>query len=288
MNVGMNEDYAALIKALPHIRALRGKTVVVKYGGNAMINEALKAAVIEDLVFLQTAGIVVVLVHGGGPEIDAMLKAVGKESRFVNGLRYTDCETMDIVQMVLCGKVNKGIVALLEAAGVRTIGLCGIDGSLLSATRDTRADLGLVGKIENVNTDFLSSIIAGGALPVISSVAPGAGSEAGLVFNVNADTAAAKIAAAMKAEKLVLMTDIAGILRDPHNTDTLIRNATLSGMEALKKEGVISGGMIPKVECCEIALLGGVKKSHIIDGRVPHALLTCLFSDEGIGTTLSV
>jgi acetylglutamate kinase len=283
----MNEDYRALIKALPHIRALRGKIVVVKYGGNAMLNDALKSAVIEDLVFLQTAGITVALVHGGGPEIEAMLKATGKESRFVNGLRYTDDETMDIVLMVLAGKVNKGIVALLEAAGARAAGICGIDGSLFSATRDTRDDLGLVGKIEHVNTDFLFSIIASGALPVISSVARGAGSEASLIFNVNADTAAAQLAAALKAEKLVLMTDVAGLLADASDSRTLIKSATLAHLDALKKDGVIKGGMIPKLECCEVALCGGVNKTHIIDGRTPHALLSCLFSDEGTGTTIT-
>jgi acetylglutamate kinase len=266
--------------------ALRGKTIVVKYGGSAMINDALKAAVIEDIVFVQKAGIPVILVHGGGPEIEAMLKAVGKESRFVNGLRYTDAETMEIVQMVLCGKVNKNITALLETAGATAIGLSGIDGSLFQAERVKGADLGLVGKIEKVNVDFLKAIMRSGALPVISSVALGCGADQGLSLNVNADTAAAKIAAAVKAEKLILITDVPGILRDVRDRDSLISNASLEDIDKLKKEGVITRGMLPKVDCCEIALSGGVRCAHIIDGRVPHSLLSELFTDEGIGTMI--
>ncbi|MDR3324852.1 MAG: acetylglutamate kinase [Spirochaetaceae bacterium] len=279
-------ESAALIKALPHIKALRGKTIVVKYGGNAMINDALKAAVIEDVVFMQTAGIPVVLVHGGGPEIEAMLKAVGKESHFINGLRHTDEETMAIVQMVLCGKVNKDIVALLETAGATAVGLSGIDGSLFQAEREKGADLGLVGKIHTVNVAFLKAIMQSGALPVVSSVALGSGADRGIALNVNADTAAAKIAAAIKAEKLILMTDVPGILRNVHDPDSLISNASLADIDKLKKDGSITKGMIPKVDCCEIALHGGVKRAHIIDGRAPHALLAELFTDEGIGTMI--
>ncbi|MDR3301824.1 MAG: acetylglutamate kinase [Spirochaetaceae bacterium] len=267
-------------------RASGAKTVVVKYGGNAMINDALKDAVIKDIVFVQQAGIRVILVHGGGPEIEAMLKAVGKESRSVNGLRYTDEETMEIVQMVLCGKVNKNITAMLETAGVTAIGLSGIDGSLFQAQREKGADLGLVGKIEKVNVEFLKAIMQSGALPVISSVALGCGEDRGRSLNVNADTAAAKIAAAVQAEKLILMTDVPGILRDVRDSDSLISDASLEEIARLKKEGVITKGMLPKVDCCEIALSAGVQCAHIIDGRLPHSLLSELFTNEGIGTMI--
>jgi acetylglutamate kinase len=263
-----------------------------------MINNELKAAVVSDIVTMHREGINVVLVHGGGPEIEIMLKAVGRESRFINGLRYTDEKTMEIVQMVLCGKVNKDLVALLQLAGASAIGLCGIDGALLEAERETcgangafhpaftmeRAiftqgaiggDLGLVGKITNVNVKFLQLIMKIG-VPVISSVALGSGAGAALSLNVNADTAAAHIAAACKAEKLILMTDIAGILRDVNKSETLIKNIDRAGLAKLKAEGIISAGMIPKVECCETALAGGVGEVHIIDGRVPHAILAAL------------
>ncbi|MDR3146365.1 MAG: acetylglutamate kinase [Treponema sp.] len=266
----------------------RGRTVVVKYGGNAMINADLKAAVIRDVVFMACAGIRTVLVHGGGPEIEAMLRALGKESRFVRGLRYTDRETMEIVQMVLCGKVNKDIAALIGEAGGRAIGLCGIDGGLLRARRLRIAgeDLGLVGEIESVNARVLEIVLDSGAIPVVSSVALGLGEEAGLSLNINADTAAARIAVAMGAEKLLLMTDVRGILRDVEDTGSLIRSASRSEAEGLIREGVVSKGMIPKVECCIRAIEGGVEKAHIIDGRQPHALLTELFTDEGIGTMI--
>jgi acetylglutamate kinase len=268
------------------IKSLRGKTVVVKYGGNAMINNELKASLAGDLVVMQKAGINVILVHGGGPEIEAMLKATGRQSRFVNGLRYTDEQTMEIVQMVLCGKVNKDIVALLQNSGANAIGLCGIDCALLQAERITgaAADLGLVGKIVKVNVDFLRSIMQL-ALPVISSVALCCGGESALVLNVNADTAAAEIAAACKADKLILMTDIAGILRDVNKPQTLIGEIGLEGLASLKAEGVISRGMIPKVECCEIAVRSGVGEAHIIDGRVAHSVLDSL-SGENAGTII--
>jgi acetylglutamate kinase len=287
----------ALIQGLPYIQALRGKTIVVKYGGNAMINAELKASVIKDIVFLHTVGIPVILVHGGGPEIEAMLRAVGKESRFVNGLRYTDEETMSIVQMVLCGKVNKEITALLEAEGVHALGICGIDGALFQAERENKLDLGFVGKIKKVNVNFLRAIMQGcrsiendgqqdRIIPVISSVALGVGADKGLSLNVNADTAAALTAEAIKAEKLILMTDVAGLLRDIQNPESLIREANLADIDKLKKEGAVSKGMVPKLDCCEIALLGGVKAAHIIDGRVPHGLLAELFGGERIGTMI--
>jgi acetylglutamate kinase len=283
----MNHDRAeVLIHALPYIQNYRGKTVVVKYGGNAMINGDLKAAVIQDVILMACVGIRTVLVHGGGPEIEAMLAAVGKESRFVQGLRYTDEETMEIVQMVLCGKVNKDITALIQQAGGRAMGLCGIDGAMLKANRIRGQDLGLVGEIAEVDVGVLNSVLDSGAIPVVSSVAYGIGEDAGRALNINADTAAAKIAAAMGAEKLLLMTDVRGILRDVHDPDSLIKELNRSELEALKKSGVINKGMIPKAECCCLAMDGGVKKAHIIDGRLPHALLIELFTDEGIGTMI--
>jgi acetylglutamate kinase len=278
-----------LVQALPYIRSHRGRTIVVKYGGNAMINESLKAQVIQDIVLMNYVGIRVVLVHGGGPEIGALLTRLGMESRFVRGLRYTDEETMEVVQMVLCGKLNKDITALIENAGGRAVGLCGLDGATLKARRIPAEgeDLGLVGEIEEVDTALLNALLDSGAIPVLSSVAFGLGKDQGRSLNVNADTAAAKIAAALGAEKLLLMTDVRGILRDLGDPDSLIRTATLAELEALKREGVVSKGMIPKVDCCAIALSGGVKRAHIIDGREPHALIVELFTDEGVGTMIS-
>jgi acetylglutamate kinase len=282
-----NHDRAeVLIHALPYIQQHRGKTMVVKYGGNAMINGELKAAVIQDVILMACVGIRVVLVHGGGPEIEAMLGAVGKESRFVRGLRYTDEETMEIVQMVLCGKVNKDITALIQQSGGRAIGLCGIDGAMLKANRIAGEDLGLVGEIAEVDVSVLNSVLDSGAIPVVSSVAYGLGGDTGRALNINADIAAARIAAAMGAEKLLLMTDVRGILRDVSDPDSLIKTATRSELEALKKSGVVNKGMIPKTDCCCLAMDGGVKKAHIIDGRLPHALLIELFTDEGIGTMI--
>jgi acetylglutamate kinase len=252
-----------------------------------MINAELKKAVIDDIVFIAAVGIRVALVHGGGPEIDAMLKAVGKEIRFVNGLRYTDDETMNIVQMVLCGKVSKDICALIQGAGAQAVGLCGLDGGLIEAVRVTTADLGLVGDIQRVNKDFLEKALDSGAIPVISSVAMGAGEDAGKSLNVNADTVAAVIAAALGAEKLVLVTDVPGILRKVLEPESLISTVSRRELDELRKDGVLSKGMIPKSECCALALDGGVRKAHIIDGRIPHSLLTELFTNEGIGTLIT-
>jgi acetylglutamate kinase len=286
-SINNNDRAEVLVHALPYIQAFAGKTVVVKYGGNAMINAALKAAVIQDLVLMNCVGIKTVLVHGGGPEIEAMLNNLGKESRFVQGLRYTDEETMEVVQMVLCGKVNKDITALIQQAGGKALGLCGIDGGLLQARRYTKGeDLGLVGEIETVNTSVLDNVLSGGAIPVISSVALGVGDAAGHTLNVNADIAAAEIAVAIKAEKLILMTDVQGILRNVQDPDSLLKQLPRAELENLKKTGVVSKGMIPKTDCCSLALNGGVKKAHIIDGRLPHALLIELFTDEGIGTMI--
>ncbi len=275
-----------LVQALPYIQRYQGKTIVVKYGGNAMINEELKTAVIEDVILMACVGIRVVLVHGGGPEIEAMLKKTGKESRFVNGLRYTDEETMEIVQMVLCGKVNKDITSLIEQAGGKAIGLCGIDGAMLKARRITTQDLGFVGEIDEVDVSVLNTVLDSGAIPVVSSVAYGIGDDEGHALNINADIAAAKIASAVGAEKLVLMTDVQGILRNVQDPLSLVKSASLEELEQMKKDGILSKGMIPKADCCGLALKGGVKQATIIDGRVPHALLVELFTDEGIGTML--
>jgi len=283
-----NEVRAALlVKALPYIQNFQNKTIVVKYGGNAMQSDEIKNAVIEDIILMACVGIRTVLVHGGGPDIDAMLKKTGKESRFIDGLRYTDEETMDIVQMVLCGKVNKEIAALIQKNGGRAIGLCGIDGGMLKASRmKGKNDFGLVGEIEQVDVSMLTALLENGIIPVISSVAYGTGEDEGKSLNINADIAAAKIAAALGAEKLVLMTDVRGILRDIKDEASLIKSAARMQLENLKKEGIISKGMIPKTDCCAMAIDGGVKKAHIIDGRLPHALLIELFTDEGIGTMI--
>jgi acetylglutamate kinase len=279
-----------LVQALPYIRKYRGRTIVVKYGGASMINGELKAQVIQDIVLMNYVGIRVVLVHGGGPEIEALLKRLGKESRFVRGLRYTDEETMEAVQMVLCGKLNKDITALIGNAGGRAVGLCGVDGATLKARRLKAGgeDLGLVGEIEEVDTALLDALLDSGIIPVLSSVAFGLGEDAGRSLNVNADTAAAKLAAAMKAEKLLLMTDVKGIMRDMADPGSLIQSLSLAELEALKEQGVVSKGMIPKADCCALALSGGVKKAHIIDGREPHSLIVELFTDQGVGTMVNL
>jgi acetylglutamate kinase len=280
------ERASVLVQALPYIQSFQNKTIVVKYGGNAMLNNDLKKAVMEDVILMACVGIRLVLVHGGGPEIEALLKKTGKESRFVNGLRYTDEETMEIVQMVLCGKLNKEIVALIQKNGGRAVGLCGLDGGMLKARRMKNDDLGLVGEIEQVNANVLNAVLQHGVIPVVSSVAYGTGEDEGKSLNINADIAAAKIAAALGAEKLVLMTDVRGILRDVKDENSLIKSVERSELDSLKKEGILTGGMIPKTDCCAMALDGGVKKTHIIDGRLPHALLIELLTDEGIGTMI--
>ena len=271
-----------LVRALPYIQTHKGKTVVVKYGGNAMVNEDLKAAVMSDIVLMQLVGIHVVLVHGGGPEISAMLKKIGKESRFVNGMRYTDEETVDIVQMVLAGKVNKDLVQLLERNNGRAVGLCGLDGGMIKVQKlQAEEDLGFVGDITHVNTSVITDVTEAGYVPVIATVGA---DENGTAYNINADVAASRIAAALGAEKLILMTDIRGLLRDKNDEETLIPQVNVSDVPRLKKEGIISGGMIPKIDCCVEAVRRGVPRAHIIDGRTPHSILIELFSDEAIGT----
>lgn len=271
-----------LIQAMPYIKKFSGETVVVKYGGNAMINEELKSAVMSDLVLMQLVGVNVVLVHGGGPEINSMLNAVGKESKFVNGMRVTDEETIDIVQMVLAGKVNKSLVQLLESHGGKALGLCGLDGRLLMAEKlVTGADLGYVGEIKEVNSAPLENAIKTGYIPIVATVA---GGYDGNVYNINADIAAAHIAAKLGAKKLILMTDIRGLLRDVNDENSLIPVVNVSEVPMLKRDGIIKGGMIPKIDCCVEAVRQGVNRAHIIDGRIEHSILLELFSDEGIGT----
>lgn len=271
-----------LVQAMPYIQKYAGKTIVVKYGGNAMINEELKSAVMSDIVLLQLVGVNVVLVHGGGPEINAMLKKTGKESKFVNGMRVTDEETIDIVQMVLAGKVNKSLANQLNLSGGKAIGLCGLDGNLLKAEKQTKnGDIGFVGDITDVDVTVINDVINSGYIPVIATVAGGSEGE---VYNINADIAAAAIAAKLNAQKLILMTDVRGLLRDKDDEDTLISVVNVSDVPRLKNEGIISGGMIPKIDCCVEAVRQGVDRAHILDGRIPHSILIELFSDEGIGT----
>ena len=284
MNISDADRAKVLVQALPYIQKYAGKTVVVKYGGNAMINEGLKDAVMSDIVLMQLVGINVVLVHGGGPEISSMLKKIGKESRFVNGMRYTDSETMDIVQMVLAGKVNKDLVQLLEQHSGRAVGLCGLDGKMILAEKLASAeDLGYVGEITEVNTQIIKDATDRGYIPIVATVG---GSRSGEIYNSNADIAAARIAAELGALKLILMTDIRGLLRNKEDENTLIPVVNVSEVPKLRHEGIISGGMIPKIDCCVEAVRRGVGRAHIIDGRIPHSILIELFSDEGIGTML--
>ena len=282
MNITNAQRAKVLVHALPYIQKYRDKIIVVKYGGNAMINEELKDSVMRDIVLLSLMDIKVVLVHCGGPEITDMLARVGKKTEFVNGLRVTDKETVDIVQMVLAGKINKNLVNLLSVQGGKAIGLSGIDGQMIVAQAKDEA-LGYVGEITEVNTQVVADVLDKGYIPVISTVAC---DKEGNTYNVNADTAAAKIAGALGAECLISMTDISGILRDKDDPDTLISTINVSDTPELVAEGIISGGMIPKVECCTEAIRRGVKKVFIIDGRVPHSLLIETLTDEGMGTML--
>ena len=286
MELSHSDRAQVLVEALPYIQRYNKETVVIKYGGNAMISEELRKAVISDIILLKLVGMNVVVIHGGGPEISAMLKKTGKESRFVNGLRYTDEETMDIVQMVLCGKVNKDLVATLNRAGGSAIGLCGLDGGMLKAVRRTEdgVDYGLVGDIVEVDPKPIEDAIAGGFIPVISTVAQGTDAETS--YNVNADTAAAKVATALHAEKLILLTDVRGLLRDKNDESTLISRIHPSDVPRLMKDGIIAGGMIPKIDCCVEAVRSGVARTHILDGRIPHSILIEVLSHAGIGTMI--
>ena len=282
----MNSDFSnaqraeVLTQALPYIKRYNGKIVVLKYGGNAMINEQLKQQVMEDIVLLWLIGIKIVLVHGGGPEISDLMGRLGKKAEFVDGLRVTDKETADIVQMVLAGKVNKTLVNLLEVKGGRAMGISGMDGHLIEAEiKDER--LGYVGRITSVNITPINDLLEKGYIPVVSTVGC---DRQGNNYNINGDTAAAFISGALKAERLIMMTDIAGILRDRNDPSTLIPDVDISEAEKLKEQGVVSGGMVPKVDCCIEALKKGVKNVVIMDGRVPHSILMEILTDEGAGT----
>ena len=278
MQISNHNRAQVLVQALPYIQKYAGKTVVVKYGGNAMINEELKDAVMSDIVLMQLVGINVVLVHGGGPEISSMLKKIGKESRFIKGMRYTDAETMDIVQQVLAGKVNKQLVQHLERHSGRAVGLCGLDGGMLKADKliSGSEDLGFVGEIREVNTDIIENATKNGYVPIIATIAGGYHGE---VYNINADIAAAQIAAKLDAVKLILMTDVRGLLRDKDDENSLIPVVNVSEVPSYQRQGIISGGMIPKIDCCVEAVRQGVERAHIIDGRIPHSILIEMFSD---------
>jgi acetylglutamate kinase len=281
-----NEDATrvrVLSEALPYIQKFAGRTVVVKYGGAAMKDGSLKEGVIRDLVFMACVGIRPVLVHGGGPEINSWLEKIGIEPQFKAGLRVTDAATMDVVEMVLVGRVNKEIVSLINQAGAKAVGLCGKDGNLITARPDGREEIGFVGEVSNVNVDILNTLVKSGYIPVVSSVAA---DENGQAYNINADTVAGEIAAALGAEKLILMTDTPGLMRDFKDPTTLIRQLDIQGARTLIDDGTVSGGMIPKLTCCIRSLAQGVKAAHIIDGRLSHSLLLEIFTDNGTGSMI--
>ncbi|WP_294348768.1 acetylglutamate kinase [uncultured Clostridium sp.] len=283
----MNYDDRAniLVHALPYIQKYNNKVIVVKYGGNAMINEELKETVINDIVLMKCVGFKPVVVHGGGPDITNLIERLGEKSKFINGLRYTDKTAIEVVQMVLGGKVNKNLVSLIEKDGGKALGLCGMDGSLLKAKKlEGDVDLGYVGEITSVNTDILKVALDSGYIPVIGSVALGEDDDC--LYNINADLCASKIASALKAEKLILLTDVPGVMKDPKDINSLISVLRLHEVPKLTFEGVIKGGMIPKIDCCVESVRMGVERAHIIDGRVPHSLLLELFFDDGIGTMI--
>jgi acetylglutamate kinase len=281
-----------LVEALPYIEKFYGKIVVIKYGGHAMVNCALKQAVMKDIVLMKYVGMHPVLVHGGGPDITGMLQKLGKKTDFVGGLRVTDRETMEIVEMVLVGKVNKQIVGLINQTGGHAVGLCGKDANLFEAAKKMpevktpdggweKVDIGFVGEVARVNPGIVRNVIKEGYIPVIAPTAVGPGGES---YNINADYVAGRLAAALQAEKLVLLTDVEGVMRRPNDTDSRISRIRVGEVDGLIKSGVITGGMIPKIEACLDALRGGVNRAHILDGRVPHAILLEVFTDEGIGT----
>jgi len=272
-----------LSEALPYIQEFAGRTVVVKYGGAAMKDGSLKEKVIRDIVFLSCVGIRPVVVHGGGPEINTWLEKLGIEPQFKNGLRVTDAATMDVVEMVLVGRVNKELVALVNQAGGKAVGLCGKDANLIKARPQGSEDIGFVGEVQNTDIKILESLVSNGYIPIVSSVAA---DDFGQAYNINADTVAGELAAALGAEKLILMTDTSGVLRDYKDISTLIHEMDIQEARQLIEDGVVGGGMIPKVNCCVRSLAQGVKAAHIIDGRLPHALLLEIFTDAGIGTMM--
>ncbi|HOO26683.1 MAG TPA: acetylglutamate kinase [Clostridiales bacterium] len=274
-----------LVEALPYIQEYNGEIVVIKYGGNAMVSDKLRASMMADIVLLSMVGMKVVLVHGGGPEITKVLEQMGKESKFVNGLRYTDKETAEVVQMVLAGKINKELVAELSANGGRAAGVSGLDAGMIKAVKKTDSgDLGFVGDIESMDTTIITDLLEKGYIPVVSAIGAG---ENGEVYNINADAAAASIAAELGAKKFLLLTDVKGLLKDKDDESTLIAEVKVSNVRALKNQGIISGGMIPKVDCCVEAVRRGVKRTTIIDGRVEHAIVIEMLTDEGVGTMFS-
>ncbi|WP_315081083.1 acetylglutamate kinase [uncultured Clostridium sp.] len=280
-----NERAKILVNALPYIQKYYGKTIVVKYGGNAMISDELRETVINDIILMKCVGIDPVIVHGGGPDISDFLDKLGKKSKFINGLRYTDENTMEIVQMVLGGKVNKNLVSLIETFGGKAIGLCGMDGSLIRAKKiEKDIDLGYVGEITRVDTNILKTALNAGYIPVVGSVA--LGEDDNKAYNINADICASKISSALNAEKLILLTDVPGVLTNPGDITSLLNVLRLHQIPKLYLEGIIHGGMIPKIDCCVEAIRMGVERTHIIDGRVPHSLILELFSNEGIGTMI--
>ncbi len=283
MSIDIAKRAEVLIQALPYIQNYYGKTVVVKYGGSAMEDEALKKAVMGDVVLLTLVGIKIVLVHGGGPEISATLKKLGKESVFVGGLRVTDKETVEVAQMVLAGKVNKGLVNLIQNVGGRAVGLSGMDGHLIEA-KMLDEKLGYVGEIVAIHPEPIKDLLEKGYIPVVSTIGC---DKAGNTYNINADTAAAYIAGALQAESLINMTDTKGVLQDASDPDSLIVRLSLSDIPMLQESGVITGGMIPKLECCAHAVEKGANRAFIIDGRVPHAILIEMLTDEGIGTMVT-
>jgi acetylglutamate kinase len=282
-NLNNNDRVQVLSEALPYIQAFVGKTIVVKYGGAAMKDSALKAQVISDIVFMACVGIRPVVVHGGGPEINHWLGKLGIEPQFINGLRVTDADTMDVVEMVLVGRVNKELVSLINQAGGSAVGVCGKDANLILARPEGSEDIGFVGEVTSINEDLIATLADNGYIPVVSTVAT---DETGQAYNINADTVAGEIAAALGAEKLILLTDTPGIMEDFHDPSTLIPQMDITQARELVKSGVVSGGMIPKVGCCVRSLAQGVRAAHVIDGRVPHALLLEIFTDAGIGSMI--
>ncbi len=278
-----NVRVQVLSEALPYLQKFAGRTVVVKYGGSAMKDEALREGVIRDVVTMSFMGLRPIIVHGGGPEINTWLAKLNIQPQFVNGLRVTDSATMEVVEMVLVGRVNKQIVELINLQGGSAVGLCGKDGGLIRARPHGDEAIGFVGEVSSINTRVLETLIQSGHIPVVSSVAS---DETGQAYNINADTVAGEIAAAIGAEKLILLTDVVGILRDRHDPQSLIRSLTIQQARNLIAEGVVGGGMIPKVQCCVRSLAQGVRAAHILDGRVPHSLLLEIFSDSGVGSMI--
>ena len=279
------EHAKELTQALPYIQSLSGKIVLIKYGGNAMTSDELRKSVATDIVLLQCVGIKPVIVHGGGPHISEFINKIGEESRFIDGLRYTDEKTIEIVQMVLGGKVNKDIVSLIESAGGKALGLCGIDASFIKAKKlESSIDLGFVGEITSIDTTLLTTLLSSGYIPVIGSVATN--EDCTQTYNINADICASKLASALKAEKLMLLTNVPGLMINPNDEATLISSLRLHEIKKIQMDGIIKSGMIPKIDCCVEAIRMGVKEAHIIDGTLPHSILLELLSKEGIGTMI--